>query len=160
MHLGVAFQQSAMRHQGGQVGEIGDVEENGQRPDQEGDRIELVQGQEVEQGRNWDRGQHHGPSDVAGDHHRPPPDPVQPGPRQQREEDEGEPLQGGEEADLERAGMQGEDRGAGKREPGHRGPQNAHRLARPEPEEVPVPPEPAAEDHLAALGSWRRMSIA
>jgi hypothetical protein len=50
---------------------VRDLEDHGERADQEGDDVEVLQPQLAEGVRDRDRGQQHCPADVGGDHQRP-----------------------------------------------------------------------------------------
>ncbi|HEY8812754.1 MAG TPA: hypothetical protein VIO86_09715 [Candidatus Dormibacteraeota bacterium] len=113
----------------------GDVEQ----PGQERDEIELVEGEDAEGRGERDRSQGCEAPDVAGDQDRPPPNPVGERTQEQADPDEGKRLQRPQDGDLERTGMESEDRHRRHRQVADRAAEGADRLPDPEQDERKVP---------------------
>ena len=95
---------------------VRDVEEDRADADEEPDDVELAEREDVGDVRDRDRREERGASEVAGDEDRASPEPVDPDAGRQREEQEREELDGSERGDLERAGVEDEDRDERQRE--------------------------------------------
>ena len=110
LELRVAFDEALPLDQRGQVRLVGDVEEHRAHADDESDGIELPDGQRVEGVREWNRPERERAPEIAEDEDRLSPQPVDPDPRGQREEKEGQELDGAEKRDLEGARVEDQDR--------------------------------------------------
>jgi len=91
-------------------------------------------------------------AEIAEDQDRPPAQPVDPDPRGQREEQEGQELDRGQQRDLERALVQGENRDQRQGEEGHLRAELADRLRHPQRKEVALPPETAGPPRFRRPG--------
>ena len=145
--LVVGLHDVALAHQGREVGEVGDVEDDVADPDAEADGEELSQSQHAQGEGHRDRGQRDRTSAVSQDHQRPAADPVGQHPDEEGHEGEGEPLDRDEQPDHERAGVKLQDRQGRQGEGGDLAADDADGLSRPELEEVSVPPEAASAQH-------------
>jgi hypothetical protein len=144
LQLGVALEQLVGLHQRRQVGLVGDVEEDGEHAGDEADRVQLADGEGVELVGDRDRQQRGRAPQVAGDQHRPAAQPVHPDARRQADEHEGGELDGAEQADLERRGVEDGDRHQRQRQQGHLAAELADGLGGPQLHEVAVAPQAPA----------------
>src|SRR5205807_2315387 len=98
--LAVALDQVGARDQRRQVGLVGDVEENIGDADQQSHDVELVHGQDVEQGGHRHAGDQQQAGQVADDHDRPSLESVGVDAGDEAQNREGEKLEGRQGADL------------------------------------------------------------
>ena len=138
-----------------QVRLVRDVEEDGADPDQEGDDVQMAEGERVEEVGERNRAEQRRPAEVADDEDRLPPEPVDPHASRKREEDERQELDDEERGDGEGARVEKDDGNEGERELRELRAEDADRLGRPELEEVrlapqaPLGPEPAHQRRSA-----------
>ena len=126
-----------------EVGLVRDVEGHGQRARDERGDVQLAERERVREVRDRNRREHGGPSEVGHDQDRSAAQAVDPDARRQREQEEGEEVDGAERCHLERARVEDEDRRQRDRELRYLRAELADRLAGPELEEVAVTPQPA-----------------
>ena len=144
LELRVAVDQLLPVDERREIGLVRDVEEDGQRADGEADGIELPDRQCAEPVRQRHRRERRRANEVGEDEDRLAPQPVDPDARREREEQEGQEVDGVQGGDLERARVQDDDRRERDREGRHLRPELADRLRRPELQEVGMPPESPA----------------
>jgi hypothetical protein len=124
-----------------QVALVGDVEEDREHADDEADDVELDDRQGARHEGERDRGQGRCPAKVAGDHHRPATQPVDPHARRQADQQEWQEDDDVEKGDLEGRGLQDVDGHERDRQRADLGAELADRLGRPETDEVGVAQE-------------------
>ncbi len=110
-------------------------------PDDEADDVQLPDRERVERVRDRHRHERGRAPEVGDDEDRAPAKPVDPDAGGQREQQERQELDRPQQGDLERARVEHDDRRDRQRERRDLAPELADRLARPEPEEVRVPPQ-------------------
>ena len=108
LELRVALDQPIALDNAGQVRLVGHVEEDLEAADREGDDVQLPEREPAGQERHRDRRKQHRAPDVGADQDRPAPHAVDPHPGGDGEQDEGQELQHGEQAELERRDLEGE----------------------------------------------------
>ena len=139
--LAVAVDDAIDADQRRDVGGIGRIEQRAQAPLQEDDDIELLHPQDTRGVRDRDREQEQRPQRVRADQERPAPEPVDPGPREQPDEEDGQAAGDHQERHVRRAGAEDEQRHERDRRAGHDRAQLGDRLTRPQLQEVGVSPE-------------------
>ena len=141
LELRVALDQLVALDDARQVRLVGDVEEDLERARQEGDDVDLDEREPAAEEGDRDGCQEHRARDVGADEDRPPPHPIDPHARRQREEDPGQEADDAQDAELEGLGAEdqrGQQRNAEQRDLVA---ELADRLAGPELHEVALPPQ-------------------
>jgi len=92
LELAIALDQSIAVDQRRQIGEVGHVEQHGQRAGRERDRVQQLDSQHPEPARERDDEQERRATQVRGDHHRSPPAPIHPHTREEADEQGGRRL--------------------------------------------------------------------
>ena len=144
LKLRVAVDELLARDQGGEVRLVRDVEEHRQHADDERDREQLPDAELAECVCDRNRSERERATHVADDQDGAPGQPVDPHPRGEREQQERQLLEDRERCDRERARMEDVDRDQRQREQAELRAELADRLACPELQKVPVPPESAS----------------
>ncbi len=139
--LGVALDKPRLADQAGKEGMVGEIEEHAEAADERSHGIELRHGERAQGERDGDRRQDQGAQEVGDDHHAPPPPPVDEAAAEPADQDRRTARQGGEVADLGRAGPETGDRGERQALAGDPRPERGDRLRRPEAEELAMLPE-------------------
>jgi hypothetical protein len=114
---GVALGESLARHELRQERLVADVEEDGERPGEEADDVQLPHLEDAGEVRGGNRGEDERPADVGGDEDPPPGQAVDPDAGRQREQQERQEVDRGQDADLERARAERQDRDERHRDP-------------------------------------------
>src|SRR6266511_6169991 len=151
----VSLDQLTTLDQGWKIRLVCDVEEHGERPDQEANDVELADRQSVEAVSDRDRGEQRSPAYVGDDEDRAPRQSVDPHSGRQADQEKGHELDDTERRDLERARIEDDDRRQRKRETADLRPEATDGFGRPELDEVRMPPEAAGrpEPHERSLSS-------
>ena len=143
LELGVRLDDVLSADERGDVGLVGDVEEDGAGADGEADDVELPDRQAADPVDDRHRQERDRPADVAEHEDRLPPQPIDPDACRKREEQEGQELDARQRRDLEGALLEHEDRDERQRQQRDLRPELADRLRPPQGEEVAMPPETA-----------------
>jgi hypothetical protein len=139
--LAVAVHQVLLPQQDRQVALVGDVEEHRGHAGRHRHHVQLPEGQDTQRPGQRNRPDDERPRDVAGKHDAPLGTPVHEGARGQGDERERGGRGRGQQAHLEGAGLEYDDRGQRERQLGDGRSHLADALAAPEQHEVTVPPQ-------------------
>ena len=139
--LAVAVDDAIDADQRRDVGGIGSIEQRAQASLEERHEIQLLHPQDARGVRDRDREQEQRPERVRADQERPAPKPVDPGPREEPDEQDRQAAGDHEKRHLRRAGAEDEQRHERDRRAGHDRAQLGDRLTRPQLQEVGVSPE-------------------
>jgi len=142
LQLGIALQQRLAVDQRRQVCEVGDVEEDGEDPDREGEHVQVRHAQPVRGGEQGNQPDQQGAAEVAADQDGTAPIAVDQRPGQQRHQQERREACGVEQAELAGVRAQRVDRHQRQRQLGDLRAEQRDGLARPQLEEVAVAPQP------------------
>src|SRR5262249_46592806 len=137
----IAFDEFVAFDKGGEIGLIGDAEEDGQDAGEGRDDVEVLDAKDVEQREEGDDGEECGPAEIGGDQDRTAAETIDPGTGDEAEDEGGDEFGNADERDLERAGVEDKDGDERQSGPGDQRPEDGDRLRRPESDEVGVAPE-------------------
>ena len=139
--LAVAIDDAIDADQRGDVGGIGSMEQRAQAPLEERHEIQLLHPQATCCVRDRDREQQQRPERVRADQERPAAKPVDPGPREEPDEQDRQAAGDHQQRHLRRTRAEDEQRHERDRRAGHDRSQLGDRLTRPQLQEIGVPPE-------------------
>jgi len=159
---GVGLRQVLSVDQAGQVHLVRGLEEHPHGPDHHGGAEQLGEGQDPRPGSDRDAEQRDQRHRIGYQHHRSAGQSIHPRPRREPHHQPGHPGQGGQQAYLERGGVQGEHRDQRQGEAGDVRPEGAGRLPDPQQPEVTLAQHPAAppRSSLGEIGRRRPIVVA